>query len=109
MKKNGLIITNYNALVIQSKSKPVAKPIVHYTMTKQPLTYLNHGKIGNANETCHNMKKEKPIVHVVPTKVVEPITKVTTQNVKPFRIPLRYLCIIHSSFKHCAHDCLKKT
>jgi hypothetical protein len=41
---NGLIIANYNALIIQAESKLVAKPIVHYIMTKQPLTYSNCGK-----------------------------------------------------------------
>ncbi len=33
-EKNGLIITNYNVLIIQSKSKPVAHPINHYITTK---------------------------------------------------------------------------
>ncbi len=53
-EKNGLIIANYNALIIQLESKPIARPIVHYIMTKQPLTYSNCGKIGHAKETCHN-------------------------------------------------------
>jgi hypothetical protein len=31
-EKNGPIITNYNTLIIQPKSKLVARPIVHYIM-----------------------------------------------------------------------------
>ncbi len=37
---------------------------------------------------------------VVPTKVVEPVTKVIAQLVKPARVPSKYPCIICSSFKH---------
>lgn len=56
-EENGSIITNYNALIIQPKSKLVAQPIVHFTMTKQPLTCSNYGKTCRAKETYHNMKK----------------------------------------------------
>jgi hypothetical protein len=31
-EKKGLVITNYNTLIIQPKSKPAAHLIVHYTM-----------------------------------------------------------------------------
>ncbi len=41
-------------------------------------------------------------------KVVEPVVEVTTQLVKPAKVPLRYPCIIYSSSEHCAHDCLRK-
>jgi hypothetical protein len=44
------------------------------------------------------MKKEKPAIHVVPIKVVEPVAKVTTQHVKLTRMPLKYPCIIYFSF-----------
>jgi hypothetical protein len=37
------------------------------------------------------------------------VVKVTTQPIKLTKVPLKYLCIIYSSFKHRAHDCLKKT
>jgi hypothetical protein len=33
-EKNGPVIVNYSALITQSKSKLVAQPIVHYTITK---------------------------------------------------------------------------
>ncbi len=56
-------------------------------------------------ETCHNQKKEKPTVRVVPNNVVKPVVEVTAQPVKPTIVPLRYLCIIYYSYKHCALDC----
>jgi hypothetical protein len=34
-EENGLIITNYNALLTQPESKSVTQPIVNYTITKQ--------------------------------------------------------------------------
>ncbi len=64
-------------------------------------------KIVCAKETCHNRKIEKPWVPFVTTKVVKPIVEVTTQFVKA-RVPLKYPCIICSSFEHCALDCLRK-
>jgi hypothetical protein len=33
-------------------------------------------------------RKKKPIILAIPTKVVEPIIKVTRQPIKPIRIPL---------------------
>ncbi len=53
-------------------------------------------------------RRKKPTVHVVPNKVVEPMAEVTTQPIKPARVPLRYPCIIFSSSKHRAFDCPKK-
>jgi hypothetical protein len=34
-EESGLVIANYNALIIQLESKPIAQPIVTYTTTKQ--------------------------------------------------------------------------
>jgi hypothetical protein len=36
-EKNGLIIANYNILIIHPKSNPIAQPIVIYTIVKQQL------------------------------------------------------------------------
>jgi hypothetical protein len=33
-EKNGLVIVNYNVLIIQPESKEVTQPIVHYITTK---------------------------------------------------------------------------
>jgi hypothetical protein len=33
-EENGLVITNYNVLITQPKSKPIAQPIVNYTTIK---------------------------------------------------------------------------
>jgi hypothetical protein len=60
------------------ESKLVAQPIVDYTIAKQLLTCSNYGKTSHAKETYHNRKREKPIVHVVTTKIVEPVVEITT-------------------------------
>ncbi len=60
-------------------------------------------------KTCHNRKIKKPTVHVIPTKVVEPVVEMIAQPFKPTRMPLRYPCIIYSSSEHCALNCPKKT
>jgi hypothetical protein len=108
-EESGLVIANYNVLIIQPKSKPVAQFIVTYTIAKQQLTYSNCGKIGHAKETCHNKKREELAALIVPTKVVKLVVEVTAQLVKPTRVPLRYPCYICFSSKHHAHDCPKKT
>jgi hypothetical protein len=71
-------------------------------MVKQPLTYSNYGKISHAKETYQKRKREKHIVCIVLTKITKPITEVIAQLVKPTKVPLRYLCIICSSFEHHA-------
>jgi hypothetical protein len=60
------------------------------------------------NFFCYNKKREKLIVPIVPTKVVESIAEVTTQLVKPTIIPLKYPYIICSSFENHAPDYPKK-
>jgi len=69
-EENEPIIANYNALITHPKSKPVTQPIVTYTIIKQYLTCSNYGKASHVKETCHNKKKEKPTVRVVPNNVV---------------------------------------
>jgi hypothetical protein len=68
----------------------------------------NCAKTGHAEETCHIKKREEPLIPAVPTKIIEPVVKVTTQLFEPTTIPLRYPCIICFSFKHCGLDCPKK-
>jgi len=45
---------------------------------------------------------------IVPTKVVELVTKVIAQPVKPARVPSKYPCIICSSSKHHVLNCSRK-
>jgi hypothetical protein len=80
-EESGLVIINYNALIIQPESKLVAQPIVTYTTFKQQLTCLNCGKMGHAKKTCHNKKKEELTIPIIPTKVAEPVVEGTTQHV----------------------------
>ncbi len=51
----------------------------------------------SCQRTCHNKKRKNPIMPIVPIKIVKLVAKVTTQPVKPARVPLRYPCIICSS------------
>jgi hypothetical protein len=55
------------------------------------------------------MKKEEHVVPIVHTKVVEPITEVTTQLIKPAKIPLWCPCVICYSFEHHTPNCPRKT
>jgi hypothetical protein len=54
-------------------------------------------------------RKKKLVTPIVPTKIVEPVVEVITQPIKPTRVPLRYPCIISSSFEHYAPNCPIKT
>lgn len=81
-EESRLVITNYDTLIIQPLSKPVTWPIVTYTTSKQQLTRSNYGKTNHAKKTCHNGKREEVAFPIVPTKVVEPVTKVIAQLVK---------------------------
>jgi hypothetical protein len=47
-------------------------------------------------------EKNQQSVH---TKVVELVAEVTTQPAKSTKVPLRYPCIIYSSFEHHAPNC----
>jgi hypothetical protein len=69
-EENESVITNYNVLLTQPESKLVAQPTINYIMTKQPLTCSNYGKTGHAKETCHNTKREKHVILVVPIKLL---------------------------------------
>jgi hypothetical protein len=44
----------------------------------------------------------------VPIKVDELMVEVIAQSIKPIGVPLRYPCIICSSFKHHTPDCPRK-
>jgi len=46
----GLVITNYNILITQLKSKLVAQPIITYITTRQRLTYSNYGKTSHTKK-----------------------------------------------------------
>ncbi len=105
---SGLIIKNYNALIIQPKSKPITQPIAIYTTAKQQLTCSNYVKTNHAKETCHNRKRKKLAIPIVPTKFIEPMAKITTQLLKPTKVPLKYPCIIYFNFEHHALDYSKK-
>jgi hypothetical protein len=84
-EENGLVIANYNVLKTQLESKPIAQLIVHYTTVKLFKLWKNR----SCQKTYHNRKREEPTILVVPIKVVEPITKVIAQPIKPAKVPLK--------------------
>jgi hypothetical protein len=106
-EESGLIITNvYNVLLTQLEVKLVAQLIVNCTTNKQQLTCSNYGKIGHAKENYHNRKREV-VVPIVPTK--QHVVKVTTQPIKPTKVPLQYPCIIYFNVEHRAPNFPRKT
>jgi hypothetical protein len=60
-------------------------------------------------ETCHNKKKKKLAILVVPIKVIELVVKVIAQLFKPTKVPFKYPCITYFSSKHRAPNCPRKT
>jgi len=108
-EKSEMVIGNKNYLLTQLDSKSTTQSIVSYTITNQPLTCSKCGKIGHAKEICHNKKREEHVIHVVHIKVVELVSKVTTQLIKPIKVPLKYPCVIYFSFEHHAPDCPRNT
>jgi hypothetical protein len=47
-------------------------------------------------------------VPIVPIKVAKLVVEVTTQPIKPTKVPLKYPYIIYSNFERCAPNCPKK-
>ncbi len=56
-------------------------------------------------ETCHNKKREVHLILVVPTKTIESIVEVTTQQAKPMKVLLQYPCIIYYNMEHRLRNC----
>jgi hypothetical protein len=42
----------------------------------------------------HNKKREKTTILIIPIKVAKPVVELTTQLVKPTKVPFKYPCII---------------
>jgi hypothetical protein len=87
----------------------VIQPIVTYNIVKQHFTWSKYGKIIHVKETCHNRKREKLVVFVISTKIIELVVGVIAQLFKPSRVPLKYPCITCSIFEHHALNCPRKT
>lgn len=67
-EESGHVSLSYNVLL----TTPKVKAILHVVTFKSTSTYINCGKIGHTLETCHNQKREIPII---PTTIVN-----TTRN-----------------------------
>ncbi len=60
-------------------------------------------------ETCHNKKREVPVVQIAIVKSIEPIAGTKTQLVKLENILVCYLYIIFSSIEHRFGECPRKS
>jgi hypothetical protein len=69
-KECGLVSLNYNVLLTTLEVNAIIKLVVLIIIVKSTLTCTNCGKIGHSMESCHNKKKEVPIV---PTAIVKSI------------------------------------
>ncbi len=86
-EESGPVIANYIALSTQPESKPIAQPLINYTIVKQPLTCSNYGITSHAKEIYRNKKREEAIIHVVPTKIVEHVIELTTHMLYQLQYP----------------------
>ncbi len=59
-------------------------------------------------ETCHNRKRELPVVPTTIVKSITPIASTKTQLVKLQKIHVCYPCVIYYSAEHRYGECLKK-
>jgi hypothetical protein len=76
------------------------KPIVLVVIGKSTLTCTDCGKIGHLVETCHNRKREIPVVPTTIVKFIELVGGTKTQYVKSRKILVCYPYIIYSSVEH---------
>jgi hypothetical protein len=68
MWESGPINLSYNVLLTTPKFNIVVKLVVPIIIVKSTLTCTNCGKTGHSIETCHNKKREVP---VVPTTILK--------------------------------------
>jgi hypothetical protein len=72
------MLMNYNILLTTPKANVGVKHVVHAMTTKSTLTCTNCGKIGHLVETCHNKKREVPVVLIAIVKYIEFIARIET-------------------------------
>jgi hypothetical protein len=105
-EESGLINLSYNALLITPKANIVIKLVVPIVITKSTLICTNCGKTSHLVETCHNKKRNVPVVPTAIVKFTKPVAK--TQPIELRKIPIHYHCIICSSIGHRLRECPQK-
>jgi hypothetical protein len=107
-EESGPISLNYNALLITPEPNVVVKLVVPTVTTKSTLTCTNCGKIDHLMETCHNTKKEVPVVPTPTIKSTELVIGTKTQPIKSGKLLVHYPCIICSIIEHRFRECPRK-
>jgi hypothetical protein len=77
-EESGLVSLSYNALLTTPEVNVIVKPIVPIIIVKSTLNYTNCGKMDHLVETCHNKKREVPIVPTTTIKSTKPIAGTKT-------------------------------
>ncbi len=98
--ESGPISMSYNVLLTTLEAHVRVKPIISVVIAKSTLTYINCGKTSHLVETCHNRKREVPVVPTATIKSKKPIVRTKTQPIKLRKIHVHYPCIMYSSVEH---------
>jgi hypothetical protein len=69
-EENGPINLSHNVLLTTLEANTIVKLVVFVITTKSSSTCTNYGKIGHTFETCHNMKREIPLVPTATVKFI---------------------------------------
>jgi hypothetical protein len=80
-EKSGPVILSYNVLLTTLEANSIVKHVVSTITTKSTLNYTNCGKTGRSMETCHNWKREVPVVPTTIVKFTKPIAGTKNQLV----------------------------
>jgi len=81
-EESGPISLSYNALLTTLEVNVIVKLVIFIITTKSTLTCINCGKTNHSMETCHNKKREVPVVLITIVKSIEPIGGIKTQLAK---------------------------
>jgi hypothetical protein len=93
-EESGHVNLNYNVLLTTPEVNTIIKPIGSTIIAKSTLTYINYGETNHSMETCHNRKREVPLVPIATIKSIQPIVGTKTQPIKSRKINVHYPCII---------------
>ncbi len=99
-EKNGFVSLSSNVLLTTPKANTIVKPIIHVVITKSTLTCAKCGKTGHTLETCHNKKRDVPIVPTTAVKSTKFVVETKTELAKSGRILVHYPCVIYSNVEH---------
>jgi hypothetical protein len=99
-EEDGPISLSSNVLLTTLEANIVVKLAIPIVIAKSTLTCTNCSKIGHTLETCHNRKRNVPIVPTTMIKSTKLISKIKTQLAKSSRIFVCYPYIIYYNVEH---------